>query len=104
MFRHHMLPEFADASTFLYIYPSEFDIKYYRGDKENPHLEKQMTAVLTNMSVNYTPNGQFNTFGDGSGKNEDSLDGMPSHINLSLQFKELGLLSKETSPYDKAGL
>lgn len=102
MFRHHMLPEFADKSSFLYIYPSEFDIKYYRGDKENPHLEKQMTAVLTNMVVNYTPNGQFNTFG--GGVSEDSLDGMPSHINLSLTFKELGLLSKETSPFEKSGL
>ena len=97
LFRYHMLPEFADKSSFLYIYPSEFDIKYFKGDKENPYLEKQMTAVLTNMSVNYTPNGQFTTFGG-------ELDGMPTHINITMTFKELGLLSKETSPFDKSGL
>ena len=97
MFRHHMLPEFADKSSFLYIYPSEFDIKYYKGDKENQFIEKQMTAVLTNMTVNYTPNGQFNTFGG-------EMDGMPSHINITLSFKELGLLSKETSPFTSVGL
>lgn len=97
LFRHHMLPEFADKSSFLYIYPSEFEIKYYKNDKENPYIEKQMTAVLTNMTVNYTPTGQFTTFGG-------ELDGMPSHINLTLTFKELGLLSKETSPFDKVGL
>jgi hypothetical protein len=56
-----------------------------------------MTAVLTNMSVNYTPNGQFTTFGG-------EMDGMPTHINITMTFKELGLLSKETSPFDKSGL
>ena len=60
-------------------------MKYYKGDKENQFIEKQMTAVLTNMTVNYTPNGQFNTFGG-------EMDGMPSHINITLSFKELGLL------------
>lgn len=31
MFRHHMLPEFYDTAEFMYIYPSEFDIKFYKG-------------------------------------------------------------------------
>lgn len=94
MFKHHMLPEFLDENKFIYIFPSEFEIRYYKGSKENTHLERQMTTVLTSVNVNYTPNNQFNTF----------EDGMPSHIRLSLQFKEVGLLSKETSPYDKPGL
>lgn len=94
MFRHHMLPEFADKTSFIFIYPSEFDIKYYTGDTENPHLEKQMTAVLTNCVINYTPNGQFNTF----------ENGMPTHIRMQLQFKELGIPTKETSPYDMSGI
>jgi hypothetical protein len=91
MFRYHMLPEYADRENYLYIYPSEFEIKYFRGDVENTHLEKQMTAVLTNCTVNYTPNGQFNTF----------ANGMPTQIRLQLQFKELGTATKETSPFDK---
>jgi hypothetical protein len=93
-FRHHMLPEFLDPkSKYIYIYPSEFEIRYYIGSTENPFLERHITAVLTSMNVNYTPNGQYTTF----------PDGMPTHINLTLQFKDLGTPHKEISPDDKAG-
>lgn len=93
-FRHHMLPEFLDKSEFLYIYPSEFDVRYYKGDSENQYLEKQMTAVLTTVNVDYAPLGIFNTF----------ANGMPTHINLNLSFKELALPSKESSPATMTGV
>jgi hypothetical protein len=92
-FRHHMLPEFADENQFIYIYPSEFEIKYFRGDQESEFLERHFTAVLTNCNINYTPNGQFVTF----------ENGMPSQINMTLTFKELFLASKETSSQFEAG-
>lgn len=85
-FKYHMHPEFKRDSGFLYIYPSEFDITYYNGASENLNLHKHTSCVLINMSVNYSPNGQFVTF----------PDGMPTQINISLQFKELLALSKET--------
>ena len=87
MFRHHMLPEFADENEFIYIYPSEFEIKYFKGDTESKYLEQHFTAVLTNCIINYTPTGQFVTF----------ENGMPSQINMTLTFRELFLPSKETS-------
>lgn len=93
-FRYHMLPEFKDPNNFLYIYPSEFNIKYYHGAKENQFIEKIMTAVLTGCDVDYTPNGQFVSFDNG----------MPQQINLSLRFKELSVTTKETSPEDSVGL
>lgn len=93
MFRHHMLPEYFDKQNFLYIYPSEFEIRYYRDDKENKFLERHITCVLTNLTINYNPNGQFTTF----------ENGMPTHINLTLTFKELGVPTKETSPFDESG-
>jgi hypothetical protein len=93
MFRHHMLPEFKDNSSFLYLYPSEFEVKYYKGAEENTFLEKHFTAVLTNCSVTYTPNGQFSTF----------ANGMPSQMRLALTFKELNKPTKDTSPYDRSG-
>jgi hypothetical protein len=37
------------------------------------------------MSVNYTPNGMFNTFDDG----------MPTQIDITLNFRELALLTKD---------
>lgn len=90
MFRHHMLPEYADAARFLFVYPSEFDIKYIKVDekgvRENEFLDKHFTAVLTNCVINYAPLGQFSTF----------KNGMPTQINMSLTFKELALPTKET--------
>lgn len=92
-FRHHMLPEFADENQFIYIYPSEFEIKYFKGEQESEYLERHFTAVLTNCNINYTPNGQFVTF----------ENGMPSQINMTLTFRELFLASKETSSQFEAG-
>jgi hypothetical protein len=88
-FKHHMLPEYKDNSKFLFIYPSEFNIKYFKGSEENEYLDKNLTAVLTAVNVDYTPNGQFATF----------ENGMPQQINMSLRFKELSLNTKESVPF-----
>ena len=85
-FKYHMHPEFKSSDAFLYIYPSEFDIAYYKGTGENLYIHRHTSCVLTECNVNYTPNGVFSTF----------PNGMPTAINLSLTFKELMLLSKET--------
>lgn len=87
----HMHPEFKDTNKFLYIYPSEFDIVYYNNGVENPHLHRHTSCVLTEMSVNYTPNAVFSTF----------EGGMPTQINVQLSFRELSLLDKDKI---KAGL
>ena len=87
-FKHHMLPEYQDQSKYLFIYPSEFNVKYYFGSEENPYLDKHFTAALTNVSTNYTPNGQYVTFSNG----------MPAQIGMTLQFKELALPTKESVP------
>lgn len=85
-FKYHMHPEYKSSDAFLYIYPSEFDITYYKGTDENLNLHRHTSCVLTEVNVNYTPNGVFNTF----------ANGMPTQINVSLTFRELMLLSKET--------
>lgn len=84
-FKYHMHPEFKDTTAFTYIYPSEFDIVYYKGTQENLNIHRHTSCVLTEMNVNYTPNGVFSTF----------ENGMPTQINITLTFKELMLLSKE---------
>jgi len=85
-FKLHMHPEFKSELNYVYIYPSEFDIIYYSGGQENTNLHKHTSCVLEEMNVNYTPNGSYSTF----------PNGMPTQINISLGFKELQLLSKET--------
>jgi hypothetical protein len=84
-FKYHMHPEFKDGNNFVYIYPSEFDIFYYNSGKENTKVHRHTSCVLTDMSINYAPNGMFNTFSDG----------MPTQIDITLQFRELALLTKE---------
>lgn len=85
-FKYHMHPEFKSENQFLYIYPSEFDVVYYKGNTENLNIHRHTSCVLTEANVNYTPNGVFSTFDNG----------MPTQIQLSLTFKELQLLTKET--------
>jgi len=84
-FKYHMHPEYKDATGYLFIYPSEFDITYFTGDSENKYINRHTSCVLTEMNVNYTPNGNFNTF----------ANGMPTQINITLSFKELGIITKE---------
>ena len=84
-FKLHMHPEFKDANNFLYIYPSEFDIFYYNNGQENMNVNRHTSCVLTDMVVNYSPNGQFTAF----------ANGMPTQINVTLTFKELATLTKE---------
>lgn len=84
-FKLHMHPEFKDANNFLYVYPSEFDIFYYNNGQENLNVNRHTSCVLTDMTVNYSPNGQFTSF----------ANGMPTQINVTLTFKELATLTKE---------
>lgn len=84
-FKLHMHPEYKDTNKFLWIYPSEFDIAYYTNGKENTAIHRHTSCVLTEMSVNYTPNGAFTTFEDGT----------PTQINIQLTFRELALMDKD---------
>ena len=84
-FKYHMHPEFKDANNFLFLYPSEFDIVYYHNGSENMNIHRHTSCVLTELSVNYTPNGNFTTF----------AGGMPTQINITMSFKELTILTKE---------
>lgn len=85
-FKLHMHPEFKSELNYIWIYPSEFDIVYYSGGKENLNLHRHTSCILEELSVNYTPNGVYSTF----------ENGMPTQINMSMTFRELQILSKET--------
>jgi hypothetical protein len=85
LFKYHMHPEFKDSSNFVYVYPSEFDIEYFINGSPNDNLNRISSCVLTEMNVNYSPNGVFSTFPDGT----------PTQINLTLNFVELETLTKE---------
>jgi hypothetical protein len=56
----------------------------WRNARENDFYNKIATCVLTNVSVDYTPDG-VKSFRDGS----------PTAITMSLSFKETELLTKD---------
>lgn len=84
-FKFHMHPEIKDADKFLYIYPSEFDIVYYSGGKENDKIHRHTSCVLIDLTLDYAPQGTYSTF----------ANGMPTQISMNMVFKELAKLDKE---------
>ncbi|CZR75367.1 hypothetical protein CDFC105_03946 [Clostridioides difficile] len=49
-----------------------------KGSKEHPYLPRFKMCAITNMDVNYTPDGAYATY----------KDGQPVAIGLSLSFQE----------------
>lgn len=86
----HMMPEPKANNPLLLIYPSEFDIKFYNGGKENDNIPKIGTCVLTDLSISYSPQGQFNTFKDGT----------PTQTNVTMTFRELHTLDRKVVAED----
>ena len=81
-FRREMLPEAVDSAPSILKAPAIFEIKMV----PNEYTRQYKRSVLTNMSVNYAPNGlSFIKSDDGSEK----PDIVPSAISLSLTFEEI---------------
>jgi hypothetical protein len=93
-FRFHQAPELVKEAEGFLIPPSEFDIKFYYAGSMNPNIPAMATTVLTQIDVNYTPNGW--TAYEVPGENKPALGrtGMPVAIQLALQFKETTFLTK----------
>ena len=75
--------------------PSEFDIKFYYGGRENPNIP-QITpnCILKSINTNYAPDG-FRTYEvQGETSPTYGRTGMPVHINLQLEFQETRYLTK----------
>jgi hypothetical protein len=94
-FRFHQAPELAEGTKGFLVAPSEFDIKFYYAGSQNPNIPPIAdSCVLTQMDVNYTPNG-FTAY-EVPGEDKPSLGrtGMPVAITMQLQFKETTFLTK----------
>ena len=100
-FRFHQAPELASAQNFL-IPPSEFDIKFYYAGAENPNIPQIATCVMTNMDVNYAPNGWSAYEVPGENKPSVGRTGMPTAIQITLQFQEVTYLTKKDFDFNRA--
>lgn len=88
LLRGYMLPEYKDDADgqFLFIYPATFDIEYYVGAEQNKHIHKHTSCVLTNVAVDYTPNGSYAYF---------NKNGAPIQINVRMDFRELEIITRK---------
>jgi hypothetical protein len=105
LFKFHQAPEVLSSKFaggvggFFLVPPSEFDIQFYYNGRENPNIPRISTCALLNMSVDYSPNG-FATYETLSSTPTEGGTGMPVAMRLTLQFKELEILTK--SNFEKA--
>lgn len=97
-FRFHQVPELDlinGKQTGLLIPPSEFDIEFKYGNAANPNIPPIASCVLTTIDVNYAPNG-FSAYEVPDQMQASSGGtGMPTAIQLTLQFQETTYLTKE---------
>ena len=92
----HQAPEIEpEGEGFFLIPPSEFDILFYYNGSINPNIPKISTCVLTNINVNYAPNGFSAYEVQGEVKAEPGRTGMPVAIQLTLNFKETEIMTKK---------
>lgn len=83
-FKKSMVPGLSDSKLFL-LAPNVFKIKYVYTGKGNiaeshPYLNKIKVAALRDFSVNYTPDGNYMTYG---------ADGSMTQYDLSMTFGEI---------------
>lgn len=84
--KFHRAPEikYGNVNNYM-LFPSEFDIMFFHRNVENPYLFKISTCAVTNMSVNQGGDTHFATHSDGA----------PFFTELTLEFTELEVLTKQ---------
>ena len=96
-FKMEILPYFGNAqgdgknasgsskfTNFIKI-PDLVRMKLMNGDKMHPYLTQYKGLALTNVDINYTPDGSYSTY----------MGGYPSAVELSIQMVETKIVYKE---------
>ena len=78
MFKKAMAPKIKGGALFLYT-PNVFLINFIHKGQNHPFLNKIKPCALTGLGVNFTPDGAYMTYEDGS----------PVAYNLQFSFSEM---------------
>lgn len=92
-FKYAMYPSLPETNRYMFTYPDEFKLEF--SEKINASLFKFKRSVLTDMSVNYN--------GDGVPRFFDET-GAPVVVDVTLQFKEVEIMTKEDFAYSDEAL
>jgi hypothetical protein len=89
-FRLFAHPEVIEGTMeYLYTFPAEFDIEYgirQNGqESQNKYLNKISSCVLTDITINYSPGGNFQTL----------MNGEPVLTTMTLAFEEIETLHRD---------
>lgn len=90
LFKFHMMPDTGGPNADQLIAPSEFQITYCYRENQNEYIPKISRCVLTGATFDYAPDNKFHTF------YPDSKGAPPVRTSMSLNFKELEIMTKET--------
>ena len=77
-FKEHMAPKVSNAGTFLKT-PDVFELRYRKGTDPHPFLHKFKQCFLKEVNVNYTGEGTYATYDDGT----------PVSMIMDLSFQEI---------------
>jgi hypothetical protein len=89
MFKFHMMPEYQGTTKGFFNVPSEFQITYMYRENRNSYIPRISRCVLTNMAVDYAPEGVFTTF------LADQQGAPPTLATMTLSFTETEIMTKE---------
>lgn len=89
MFRFYAAPNFTAPGNSLYESPNEFDIRFFYRDSSgaarvNENIPKIGLGVVKRIDIDYTPQGEFSTF----------YDGTPVSAMLTFTFMETRIIGK----------
>lgn len=97
LFKYHSAPEIqANSAGRYFTPPGSFDIEFMYNGIPNKNIAKISTCVIDGIQVNYAPNG-FSAMevNPGDSNANKKGDGMPSHINLTMTFREMEIITKD---------
>lgn len=85
MFRKNAAPRIVTgAAGAFFTVPSVFQVQFFLNGQENTQINKVKDSVITNIDVNYSPNGW-----------SAHEDGAPVQTTLTIQFKEAELVDRD---------
>lgn len=82
--RRFAAPDLNSGTSMLFNTPAEFEIKFYNKGQENLNIPKIRRCVLTDIMVDFTPQGEWSTF----------QNGHPVTCRLALAFKEMEIIHR----------
>jgi hypothetical protein len=89
LFKYHMQPSLNSGSSAFFVVPSEFEITYMYIDKQNSYIPKIARCVLTDMTIDQSPEGVFTTF------KSDEKGAFPTATKVTLAFTETEIMTKQ---------